>query len=359
MQALEWQSIPVDRIYRWASLLAAAASLLLIAFIFIGKPTTLILGEDNRYSTSKFQAALWFWLVISGYIAIVFHRMNAAGWNYIGGVDIPPNLLLLSGISVLTYAGAKAITNSQIEDAASKGEVARTRADEPAVKNLVTSKGDRVDLGDYQMVVITILAVVVYAVGVVEFMEHIEFRREITMPDVDATLLAIFGLGQAAYLGKKYAGDTPSAETVQSALQASETIAPKAKMDADKADTAASQATAKAEEAKATGGKADAAPTKADAVNEAQAALSLASTARGAADAAMSAAKAAEARARDASKILADWGKGANAAKFSKASADCQTEATRAMRCAIDADAKVKEAEAVAQRARANADART
>jgi hypothetical protein len=30
------------------------------------------------------------------------------------------------------------------------------------------------------------------------------------MPDVDATLLAIFGLGQAAYLGKKAAGDQPA-----------------------------------------------------------------------------------------------------------------------------------------------------
>ena len=356
VQALEWQSVPVSRFYRWVSLLAATGSLLLLAFIFSGKPTTLILGEDNRYSTSKFQAVLWFWLVISGYMAIVFHRMNAAGWNYIGGVDIPPNLLFLSGISVLTYAGAKLITKSQIEDAAAKGEVIRTRADEPAVKNLITSKGDRVDLGDYQIVVITILAVVVYAVGVVEFMEHIEFRREITMPDVDATLLAIFGLGQAAYLGKKYAGDTPSAQTPESALQASVVIASKAKIDADKADTTAKQAIAKAEEAKATAGKADAAPAKVDAVKEAEAALSQASTARTAADAAMTAAKAAEAKAKDASKLLADWGKGENAAKFTKDSTDSQAEAIRAMKSANDADIKVKEVEAVAKKAKVDAD---
>ncbi|SFM60517.1 hypothetical protein [Rugamonas rubra] len=71
----------------------------------------------------------------------------------------------------------------------------------------------RTDLGDFQMVVITALAVLIYAVSTVEFMERIEFRRVVTMPDVDvdATLLAIFTLGQAAYLGRKAAGEGPPA----------------------------------------------------------------------------------------------------------------------------------------------------
>jgi hypothetical protein len=43
------------------------------------------------------------------------------------------------------------------------------------------------------MVVITILAVIIYAIATVEFMQHIEFRRVVTMPNIDATLLAIFG----------------------------------------------------------------------------------------------------------------------------------------------------------------------
>jgi hypothetical protein len=47
------------------------------------------------------------------------------------------------------------------------------------------------------MVAITILAVIIYAISAAEFMEQIEFRRVATMPDVDATLLSIFGLGQA------------------------------------------------------------------------------------------------------------------------------------------------------------------
>lgn len=83
----------------------------------------------------------------------------------------------------------------------------KANADTPRVLDLVTDDSNHTDLGDFQMVAITLLAAIIYAISAVEFMDHIEFRRVVTMPDVDATLLSIFGLGQAAYLGKKAAGD--------------------------------------------------------------------------------------------------------------------------------------------------------
>ena len=41
------------------------------------------------------------------------------------------------------------------------------------------------------MVAITVLTVIIYAVSAVEFMENIEFRRVVTIPDVDATTVDI------------------------------------------------------------------------------------------------------------------------------------------------------------------------
>ena len=204
VKSLEWQSEPVGRATRWASLLIAVFVLFILAYIFTGgHPTYLYLGSDNRYSSSKFQTFLWFWLVISAYIAIVSHRIAAAGWSYVGGVDIPPHLLILSGISVLTFAGAKAITVGKVDE---KPEL-KQPAVKPKATDLICDDNNRPDLGDFQMVAITVLTVIIYAVSAVEFMENIEFRRVVTMPDVDATLLSIFGLGQAAYLGKKAAGE--------------------------------------------------------------------------------------------------------------------------------------------------------
>lgn len=203
VKSLEWQSKPVERAKRWASLIGAAGILFIIAWVFTGgHPTHLFLGKDNRYSSSQFQTVLWFGLVVSAYIAIVSHRIVAAGWSYVGGVDIPPNLLILSGISVLTFTAAKALTTRQVED---KPDL-KAMAVAPRAADLISTDDNRTDLGDFQMVAITILATVIYAISTVEFMEQIEFRRVVTMPDVDATMLSIFGLGQAAYLGKKAAG---------------------------------------------------------------------------------------------------------------------------------------------------------
>ncbi len=209
VKSLEWQSKSVGRTARWWSLIGAMVALYILAYVFTrGRPTELFLGTDNRYSSSKFQTVLWFSLVISAYIAIVSHRIFAAGWSYVGGVDIPPNLLILSGISVLSFTAAKAITVGKVEKAVAEGKTdMKANADTPRVLDLVTDDANRTDLGDFQMVAITILATIIYAISAVEFMDHIEFRRVVTMPDVDATLLSIFGLGQAAYLGKKAAGD--------------------------------------------------------------------------------------------------------------------------------------------------------
>lgn len=208
LRSLEWQSKQVGRAERWWSLIGAMIMLFILAYVFTrGHPTELYLGTDNRYSSSKFQTVLWFGLVVSAYIAIVSHRILAAGWSYVGGVDIPPNLLILSGISVLTFTAAKAITSGKVESAAAAGKPEiKTAAEAPKATDLITDDSNRTDLGDFQMVAITILAVIIYAISAVEFMEEIEFRRVVTMPDVDATLLSIFGLGQAAYLGKKAAG---------------------------------------------------------------------------------------------------------------------------------------------------------
>ena len=93
------------------------ALLALAAAVTKGHPLKFIVGMDNRYSNSKFQVALWFWVTISTYIATVALRIWCCGWDFFGGVNIPQNLLVLSGLSALTYAGAKAITTAKVNAA--------------------------------------------------------------------------------------------------------------------------------------------------------------------------------------------------------------------------------------------------
>lgn len=214
---------------RAALVLAVTAALVAGAtWLLLGckPPWLLFLGQDNRYSTSKFQGVIWFWVLISAYLAILVQRAGSAGLGYFGGVDIPENLLILSGLSAVTVAGAKVITSSKVDAANARdptlADGGKPPASVPRLTDLVRDDLNRADFGDFQSVVITVIAVAVYAVAVVEFMTLVEFRHQIEMPDVNSTLLALFGLGQAAYLGKKAAGEVAGMTAQQAITRCSE-----------------------------------------------------------------------------------------------------------------------------------------
>jgi hypothetical protein len=169
-------------------------------------PLRLIIGEDGRYSNSKFQIALWFAVLITTYLATVLLRRWYAGPSFFGGVNIPQNLLLISGMSAFTFAAAKGITSSKVNEAAAKGVAdPKNSANVKAsfLKDLTHNDKPQLDLGDFQMIVVTILAVAMYFGMVIIFLGSIEKAHTVTLPDVDTTILAAFGLGQGAYLTKK------------------------------------------------------------------------------------------------------------------------------------------------------------
>lgn len=163
-----------------------------------------LVGRDNRYSKSKFQIAIWFGTVVTAYLATLYLRWWASVPSLIGGVDIPQNLLLLSGISALSFGTAKGITQGKENRAAAAGVAAKPPADQPRFpSDLVSDDSGQPDLGDFQMVVITLIAVGVYAVQMFDFLSLLHMSAQVSMPDVDPTLLGIFGISHGAYITKK------------------------------------------------------------------------------------------------------------------------------------------------------------
>lgn len=190
--------------------IALGALFLIAALITRGHPLKLIIGQDGRYSNSKFQMAVWFWVVLSTYLAVIYLRVSQAGWEFFDSVDIPSNLLLLSGMSALTFGGAKGITTAKTDAAAAAGQ--------PNPKNpvgvhanflndLVQNDAGAFDIGDFQMLMVTLLAVGMYLTLIFNFIGSIATAASIHLPDVDTTILASFGLGQGAYLTKKAVGN--------------------------------------------------------------------------------------------------------------------------------------------------------
>lgn len=212
---LKWVSvriIPVGPGGRVWVLLVSALGLLAVAAICAGgNPFKFIVGQDGRYSNSKFQLAIWFFVLIVTYVAAIWLRWRAGcAWpDFIGGVNIPQNLLLLSGLSAFTFGAAKGITTAKVDDARLRapGVDPKPPAGSPRFpSDLLRDDRGNLDIGDFQMIVIVLLAVGVYLGVIFKFLGSIELLKVVTLPDVDTTILASFGLGQGAYLVKKYAG---------------------------------------------------------------------------------------------------------------------------------------------------------
>jgi hypothetical protein len=225
------------------AILVALIVLLILSKFLLGlrSPSTLILGFDGRYSNSKFQMCVWFGVLIVTYLATVFLRFIGSNGLLVGSVDLPTNLLMISGLSALSFAGAKAITEANKKKpggAATKekdspraqgktagaataapttashephqGAEAKAEVSRPPATMTSSFPGDLVNddygivsFARFQIMVITFVAVIVYIAQVVGFLRNLPLAGSVAIPDVDTTILAAFGLGQGAYLTNK------------------------------------------------------------------------------------------------------------------------------------------------------------
>jgi hypothetical protein len=168
--------------------------------------STLAKGEDGRYSTSKFQMLVWFGVLVTTYLATILIRGVQSGGALIGAVDIPRNLLLISGLSALTFAGAKTITMKNVATGKAGPKTALAEGHPPTASfpgDLVDDDDGNTDFAKFQVVVITALAVAVYFTNILDFLGSLPLSGSLSLPDVDVTILSVFGLGSGAYLANK------------------------------------------------------------------------------------------------------------------------------------------------------------
>lgn len=202
---------PVGRMERIIALGISFGLLLLLAALVTGwKPQNFLIGTDNRYSNSKCQIALWFGAVGTVYLGALGLQFWLLGADFIGGVGLPTNLVVLTGLSAFTFGGAKAITVKKVADAAAAAQPGAPPAKQAAAKanfpeDLVQNDTGQFDIGDFQMILVVLAAVIIFALSVFHFLSTLQLASPVTLPDADTTLLSGFGLGQGAYLLKKAA----------------------------------------------------------------------------------------------------------------------------------------------------------
>lgn len=206
-------SNPIDLWTRLFYAFAGFGTILLLATAAANfKPLAFCIGVDGRTSNSKTQMALWSVTVLGVYLTTVLLRagehLGTDPAMPFGNVQVPRELLTLSGFSVASYAGAKAITVSKEASAIALDPRGGKQASNGAsFYDLFRDDTGRLDLGDTQMILITFIAIGFYLANSLIFLGTLKQAPGIILPNVDQYLLATFGLGQGAYLAKKAASN--------------------------------------------------------------------------------------------------------------------------------------------------------
>lgn len=126
------------------------------------------------------------------YLDLVLSRYLYGGADFIGEGGIPQTLLLLSGMSALTVAGAKGITTAK-QNAAEQANAAnpavpvmtkKPNTGKPSLfADLLSNDSGQFDFGDFQMLIVIALAVDMYLVQLVHFTMVVEYPHTVTLPD--------------------------------------------------------------------------------------------------------------------------------------------------------------------------------
>ena len=196
---------PVPTPQRIIALVGAFAVIAALAALATsGKPWRFLVGDDNRLSNSQTQLVLWFGVAAVVYGAALILRAWFLGWDFMGGISMTTNVLAMTGLSGLSFGAAKIV-------AVQKGPTVPAPTDTPAAPvkprftDLFLNDYGDADLGDFQMILISLAAAIIFACASWRFLTLLDIVQTTTLPDIDTALLGSFGVGQGAYLIKKAA----------------------------------------------------------------------------------------------------------------------------------------------------------
>jgi hypothetical protein len=187
----------------------SAAAVLFACLVAGGGPASirsLLVGMDGRYSNSKVQATAWMGIIFIAFTGTcVLRLIGNMNWSDATNIGIPPNLLSMAAVSAATAGGAKIVTGSR--------EATKNKLGSDQDQNKTTSlldlfrndSGGR-DIGDAQMILVTLASIVLFAVNVGTRWKNLPLATHVDLPDASNALTYAFGGSMGGYLAKKIGG---------------------------------------------------------------------------------------------------------------------------------------------------------
>ncbi len=163
------------------------------------KLSGLLKARDGYYSLANFQFFVWTLVFIFALTTIYFVRLFNGNFNTID--TIPQQLLLLMGISVAVTPISGAISEikyPQIREDSQKDDKSGDFAG-------MLMEGGMPSITRYQMFAWTLISVFIYISIFYStlFDPKLNDTTNLTLPDIDTTLVFLMGLSQAGYIGGK------------------------------------------------------------------------------------------------------------------------------------------------------------
>jgi hypothetical protein len=159
----------------------------------------LVMGKDNRVSTSKLQVLVWTYAIAGGLVSLVVAKWAgaAAGYDNLLKEGLKDEYLILLGGPFAAAIAAKAIIGAKVENKtitktdgptdASTGELAA---------QAISDDTGNVDLVDTQYLLFNLVALVYFIGGFVT-------QTEDGFPEIPDLLVALTGASAAAYVSNK------------------------------------------------------------------------------------------------------------------------------------------------------------
>jgi hypothetical protein len=151
----------------------------------------LIVGQDNRLSTSKVQVALWTTTIVWAILVLVY-RFTGSGSNLNDAFAIQGEYLILLGFPATAGIVAKVLTTTRVAN----GDLDKPLAESPSTADIVSNDDGVADLGDCQYFLFNLVALALF---------YRLFIAEIDngLPALPETIVALTGASAAVYVAKK------------------------------------------------------------------------------------------------------------------------------------------------------------
>jgi hypothetical protein len=158
-------------------------------------------GTDGQYSTSKFQVFVWTVIVVFAFVAMFWARWRVDRSDEQLS-DIPSNVLLALGFVLVSGVASYSITSTKVAEGQDvKLAAGATR---PRFASLVEEDRGVPSLHKIQLLAWTAVALASYLLATASAVSATGATGELPpLPDIDAALMVLMGLGQGVYLGRK------------------------------------------------------------------------------------------------------------------------------------------------------------